>query len=365
VKISITQGELNTALQTIQKAVSSRSILPILSGILFVVEDGYLNLCSTDLELSMKYRLPISAEDADAAVLPARLMGDVVKNLPDAKVELDIDNKSGNVRITCGSSLFSLKAFSAEDFPKFPETKAEKTIKVPGKKISSAIRQVMKAVSKDETRPVLCGILTTIDKGRLKMVATDSYRLSINETAVDGAKADDMKVIIPARCMDEVSKICGDEDIEIGLAKNQVYFKMNDTVVVSRLIEGNFPPYQQLLPDNCETRVKLMKDDFLASLRRVSLLAQNNALIKIRIDKEKVQLSAMTADVGSADEALPAEVAGEGMEIAFNAQYLIDGLNSISEEQVYLELNNPLKPGLVRPAKAQDFIYLVMPVRIG
>lgn len=364
-KIDITQCELNTALQTIQKAVSSRSILPILSGILFTIEDGYLCLCSTDLELSMKHRLPLSMESTDAAVLPARLMGDVIKNLPDARVNLDIDSKSGNVKITCGSALFSLKAFSAEDFPKFPDTKAEKTITIPGKKFSSAIKQVIKAVSKDETRPVLCGILTTIEKGRLKMVSTDSYRLSINETAVDGVMPDDMKVIVPARCLDEVSKICGEVDVEVGLAKNQVYFRMGETVVVSRLIEGNFPNYQQLLPDNCETRVKLKKEDFLATLRRVSLLAQNNALIKIKINKDKIQLSAMTADVGSADEVIAAEVSGEGMEIAFNAQYLIDGLNSIGEDMVYLELNNPLKPGLLRPVEAQDFIHLVMPVRIG
>ncbi len=363
--ISFTQSELNAALQTAQKAVSSKSILPILSGILLNIDKGYIDFYSTDLELSIKYRMAADSKEKDAVVLPARLTADIVKNLPEAKINLDIDGKGGSVKLSCGLSSFDIRTYSAEDFPRFPKLQSEKTILISGKKLSSAVKQVIKAVSKDETRPVLCGILMTINKGKLKMVTTDSYRLAIHETAVENNAADDISVIIPARCMDEVSKICGDGDIEVGLAKNQIYFNLGNIAIVSRLIEGNFPNYQQLLPDNCELRVKLNKDSLVSALKRVSLLAHNNALVKMKIDETKVQISAITADIGSAVEDIDAEVSGNGMEIAFNAQYVIDGLSSIVEEEIFIELNNPLKPGIIRPVEAQDFLYLAMPVRIG
>lgn len=364
-KLSLLQSDLNSALQILQKAVPSRSILPVLSGILFKIEEGYLDLYSTDLEISVKYRLNIDAKGEDSAVLPARLLGDIVKSLPDLEVDIEIDENSGNAKLTCGQAAFNIKTYPVEDFPKFPDLEVDKSITVDCKNLSYAIRQVVKSVSRDETRPVLCGMLLTFNKGRLTMVSTDSYRLAVNEMSVSSSVDDGTKVIVPARCMDEVSRICSDENIEIGLAKNQIYFNTGEVIIVSRLIEGNFPNYQQLLPENCELRVKVAKDKFMSALKRVSLLAQNNALIKIKIEKENLQMSAVTADIGSAIENVDVQVDGTGMEIAFNANYLIDGLNSISEEEVLLELNNPLKPGILRPVEAQNFIYLVMPVRIG
>lgn len=369
-KISLSQSDLNAALQTVQRAVSSKSILPVLSGILVYAEDGHLNLCTTDLELSMKYSLESNDSNGEAVVLPARLVSDIVKNLSDGRVDIVVDEKTGNAKLTSGASAFDIKTYSAEDFPKFPELRSEKSITFDGAKFAAAVKQVVRAVSKDETRPVLCGILLTLEKGRLKMVATDSYRLSIHEAAVEGSSQEDIRVIVPARCMDEVAKAAVDRgadsrQVEMGLAQNQIYFKVGNMVVVSRLIEGNFPNYQQLLPENCELRVKIKKDDFASALRRVALLAQNNALVKIKIDPEKLEVSAITADIGSAVEHLRADVSGAGMEVAFNAQYLLDGLSSISEDEVLFELNSPLKPGILRPASAQDFIYLAMPVRIG
>lgn len=364
-KISLNQSDLNGAIQTVQKAVSSKSLLPVLSGILITVEDGFIDLQSTDLELSMKYRIPVNSEVKGSVVIPARLTGDIVKNLSDGRIDIQSDEKGSGIKITCGLSTFNIKSFSTEDFPKFPELQKEKSVQIKGRDFSEIVRQVIRAVSKDETRPILSGIFLTVEKGRLKMVSTDSYRLSIRESAIEGHSVDDIKVIVPSRCLDEVSKICGDRDIEIGLAKNQIYFNMGDVIIVSRLIEGQFPNYQQLLPADCELRVKFKRDDLISSLKRVSLLAQNNALVKMRIADKIIKISAMTQDIGSADEEIETETEGDGMEIAYNAQFLIDGLNSIGEEEVFLELNSPLKPGLVRPAIDQNFIYLIMPVRIG
>jgi DNA polymerase-3 subunit beta len=361
-KVSLPQDDLNSALQVVLKAVSSRSILPILSGILIDAEDGYINLYSTDLEISLKYTLPITVDEPGSVVLPARLLGDIVKNLSDSQISINSDTDS--VKLSCGSSIFTINTLSADGFPQFPELQKDKSISISGRDLSELVRQIIKAVSKDETRPVLSGALMVIEKGRVKMVTTDSYRLSVCEIAVEGTP-DDTRVIIPARCLDEVARICGGDDVEIGMAKNQVYFKTGNVTLVSRLIEGQFPNYQQLLPSDCELRVKFNKDALLSSLRRVSLLAQNNALVRMKVVENVVKVSAETQDVGLASEEIDVETSGEGMEVAFNAQFLIDGLHSIDEEEVFLELNSPLKPGLLRPSIDQDFIYLVMPVRIG
>jgi DNA polymerase-3 subunit beta len=173
------------------------------------------------------------------------------------------------------------------------------------------------------------------------------------------------RVIVPARSLEEVLKTCGEKTVEIGISKNQIYFNLGHVAIISRLIEGNFPPYQKLLPDTCESRVKLNREEFLQALKRVSLLAQNNALIKIRIEKDNVRIENIANEMGSAQENVSVENNGDQMEIAFNANYLIDGLNSIKEDFVYLELNNPIKPGIIKPSNSQDFIYLVMPVRVG
>ncbi|MBE0447107.1 MAG: DNA polymerase III subunit beta [Actinobacteria bacterium] len=364
-RVSLNQADLNSALQIVQKAVSSRSILPILSGVLFDVGEDFIDLYTTDLEMSIKYRLPVKADSGGSVIVPARLLGDIVKNLPDARIDLRGDENHGSIDFTCGSSSFNIKVFSPEGFPQFPDMQKEVSISVSGKDLVESIRQVVRAVSKDETRPVLTGVLMIIEEGRLKMVATDSYRLSIREMEVERASADKIKFIVPARCLDEIARICVDDSVEVGLAKNQIYFNVGEIVLVSRLIEGQFPNYQQLLPNDCMLRVRFNKDNLLSSLKRVSLLAQNSALIKMKVAGNTAQIEAMTQDVGSANEEVAVEIIGEGMEIAFNAQFLIDGLSSIGEEEVFLELNSPLKPGLLRPTVDQDLIYLVMPVRVG
>ena len=364
-KIQISQEELNRAVQIAQKAVSSRGLLPVLTGILFKAANGLLDIYSTDLEISIRCTLEAQVVDEGEIVIPARLLGEIIKNLPAGKLEIASDEKSGNIKITSQEAVFDIRSYSAADFPKFPTIISQNAVKISGQVFSDVVKHVIKAVSKDETRPVLSGVLMTIEKGRLKMVATDSYRLSIKEVAVEGLAANQTSAIIPGRCLDEVSKALGDNEVEIVIEPNLIYFNLGDTVIISRLIEGQFPNYQQLLPSDCDLRVKFSRHELIASLRRVALLAQNTSLVKVKIGTNEVEISAMSQDLGSAIERLTAMTDGEGMEIAFNANYLLDGLQSIVEDEVNLELNSPLKPGLVRPAKDQGFIYLVMPVRIG
>jgi DNA polymerase III subunit beta len=365
VRLYLTQSDLSNAIQVAQRAVSSKSVLPVLSGIYFSANSNYLDLYSTDLDISIKCRLPLQNEEVSEVVFPARLISDIIKSLPEGKVELSVDKETGKADIISGNSFFSINTLSPEDFPVFPTFETNNKINIDGIKLATAIKQVNKSVSKDETRPVLCGILFMIEKGHLCMVATDSYRLSIYETAIDIDSSEPIKVIVPARCLEEVVKSCTDKPVEIGISNNQIYFNLGHVAIISRLIEGNFPPYQKLLPETYETQVKIEKEGFLAALKRVSLLAQNNALIKLKISANELKVENIANEIGTAIETLSADVNGDGMEIAFNAQYLIDGLNSISGDKILLELNNPIKPGILKPADTQDFIYLVMPVRIG
>ena len=363
--IQISQEELNRVVQIAQKAVSPRGLLPVLTGILFKAANGVLDLYATDLEISIRCTLPATVIREGETVIPARLLGEIVKNLPAGNIEIVSDDKSGNIKILSRNAVFDIRSYSPSDFPKFPNITGHSGVKINGRVFSDVVKHVIKAVSKDETRPVLSGVLMTIEKGHLKMVATDSYRLSIKDVAVEGLSVNQSSAIIPGRCLDEVSKAVSDKDVEIILEPNLVYFDLGDTVIISRLIEGQFPNYQQLLPSDCDLRVKFSRHELIASLRRVALLAQNTSLVKMKIGNNEVEISAMSQDLGSAIERLMTKTDGEGMEIAFNSNYLLDGLQSIGEDEINIELNSPLKPGLVRPAQDQGFIYLVMPVRIG
>ncbi|MBS3908414.1 MAG: DNA polymerase III subunit beta [Actinobacteria bacterium] len=363
--IQISQEELNRAVQTVQKAVSPRALLPVLSGVHFKAANGMLHLYATDLELSIKCVLPATVREEGETVIPARLLGEIVKNLPAGNIEIVSDDKGGNIKIISLNAVFDIRSYSPSDFPKFPNITGHSGVKISGRVLSDVIKHVIKAVSRDETRPILSGVLINIDKGHLKMVATDSYRLSIKDVAVEGLDATQSSAVIPGRCLDEVSKAVGDKDVEIILEPNLVYFDLGDTVIISRLIEGQFPNYQQLLPSDCDLRVKFSRQDLIAGVRRVALLAQSTSLVKMKIDNNEVEISAISQDLGSAIERVSAKTFGEGIEIAFNANYLLDGLQSIGEDEINIELNSPLKPGLVRPVQDRGFIYLIMPVRIG
>lgn len=365
-KVSIARGELLDALSTVSKGLSSRTTLPILSGIHIATKGDMVVFQATDLEISIKTSCKARIDEPGQAVLSGRLLTDIVRSLPEAAVTLEV-SVGGSALVTCGQSKFTMKTLPADDYPKFPEVDPSTTVSLPTETFSRVVHQVSKAVSKDETRPILTGILVVVDSGILRMVATDSYRLCVREVAVEGMSGD-IELVIPGKALEDVAKIAGAaESISLGVSENQVVFTFGDTTFISRRIEGSFPNYRQLLPKEHATRVIIDRAELLEAVKRVSLMAQHSTPLRISVStaEHTLTLSAAAQDVGEATEDLQVTPEGEDIEIAFNHAYLVDGVQVAEGDTIALEITSPLKPGVLKPADGEGFTYLLMPVRLG
>jgi DNA polymerase-3 subunit beta len=362
-KLSIARGELLDSLAVVTKALSSRTTLPILSGILMTAIGDKVVLQSTDLEISIKDAVGANVEEAGSIVLPGRLLAEVVRSLPEAAVKIETASFD-QVKVTCGTTTFSLRSLSADDFPKFPEVSPEKKVAVPTSVLQSLVRKVGRAVSRDEARPILTGILVIIDGLNIRMVATDSYRLAVAEAELPEPVEERVEVVIPGKALEEIPKLASASDVvTFGITENQVVFEFGHSVYVTRRIEGTFPNYRQLIPQGGETKVTVTRTEIEEAAKRVSLLAQHNAPVRLRISESTLTLTAQTQDVGEASEDLMVVSEGESLEIAFNHSFLVDGIASSDEESLVFIASSPLKPGIFRSVEGDGFTYLIMPVR--
>lgn len=365
-KFSINQSELGNALAVTLKGVATRSTLPILSGILIDAHDDEITLQATDLELSIQYAAPALVDEEGRAVFPGKLLTEIVKNLPDAAV--NIEAAADSAVVSCDTSSFSLKTLDPEDFPAFPQVEPSQEVSVPFPQFSTMVKRVARVVSKDESRAVLTGVLVSLEGQTLRMVATDSYRLAITEAQLSDAPETGFEAVIAGSFMQDLASLQrSEEPIRIALSENQIIVRYQDTVLVNRRIEGNYPNYRQLLPSSCGTRVALSVERLVAGVKRASLLGQSSSPVKFSIDADAqvVQLSAVAQDVGSAQETIPCEGEGDPVDIAFNCAYVVDGLNSVTTDKVFLEVQTGVKPGIFRADEGEDYLYLVMPVRIS
>jgi DNA polymerase-3 subunit beta len=365
-KISIARGELLDALSVVSRGLSSRTTLPILSGIHVSTQSDKVVFQATDLEVSIKTSCKARIEQAGQSVLPGKLLTDVVRSLPEAAVTIDT-TATGTAVVTCGQSSFSMKTLSPDDYPKFPEVSADQTVSIPSDTFAHVVHQVSRSVSRDETRPILTGVLVVVEAGTLRMVATDSYRLCVKEVAIDGVNGD-IELVVPGKAMEDVSKLTGSaESVSMGVSENQVIFTFGDTTFISRRIEGSFPNYRQLLPKEHATRAIVDRVELLEAVKRVSLMAQHNTPLRVKISavEHTLTLSAATQDVGEAKEDIQVTPDGEDVEIAFNHTYLLDGVSVAEGDTIALEVSSPLKPGVLKPADGDGFTYLLMPVRLG
>ena len=368
-RLTCDRSALVDKLAVLARGVSTRSALPVLSGVLLKAADGRLDLYSTDMELSIKASLVTSIERDGDVVVPARLFTDVVRNLPYDTV--DIDATEASVRISAGSASFSLNAWSASDFPQTSTFEMADAFTIGREPFAVTLNKVGRAASRDETRPILTGVLLTILGDTLKMVATDSYRLAVKETKLEHPLTAEVQAIVPVKALSEVARLAatmGPGDLEVSVGENQALFRLADPAgdvgVASRLIDGQFPNYKQLLPDTFDYEVILPKDAFTGASRRVSLLAQKNAPLRLLFSAGKLTMRALTQDVGQAEESLGVEFGGEEFEIGFNPAYLIEGIDAVDDADVKLRFTSPLRPGLVSGA-ADDFVYLIMPIRLS
>ncbi len=364
-KFRCERDTLADAIATAQRAVASRSgALPVLSGLRVSAVQAGIELIGSDLELTIRVVGPSQVEGEGSAVIPARLFSDTVHKLDAGPVTVDLRDESAHVE--AGRFRADLRTLSAADFPRLSEPSGA-AVKVAAGSLSDALRQVVPAASKDDARPILTGVLLTASGGGLRLVATDSYRLAVRDLHGVSMLGEGQKVLVAAKGLGEVQRLLGQEEIEVLLGEREVTFRIGNTSVTTRLIEGDFPNYEQLIPSGYPNRLTVSRELLAAAVNRVRLVGQgrDTAPIRLAMSAEGLELSAVAQDVGEAHESVEAKYEGSDLTVAFNSQFLLEGIEATGTTEVVIESIDPLKPAVLRGTDNTDFLYLLMPVRIS
>jgi len=368
VKISADRDDLLAQLQTVSRVASTRSAIQALSGVQLVTSQGGCELRATDMDVGLRVPLRGEVVREGVVVLPARLVLDVVRSLPPSPVSLELRPAEQDVEIVSGNATFHIRTLRTEDFPPFPEPEPDTAVRLPAPAFVSTALKVAGSASRDETRPVLTGILVSASERELRMVATDSYRLSVKETALESSLSASFEVNVPARALQELARVAThaeEQEITVSVRQNQVLFALDSVILSSRLIDGQFPNYRQLLPESFEHELRIGGAELTDVVRRISLLAQKNAPLRLSFEPGELTVSAQTPDVGEARESMPVSFQGEALEIGFNPEFLRAGLEAIEQGDVLLKLISPLRPGLIEATDGSRFQYLIMPIRLN
>jgi DNA polymerase-3 subunit beta len=367
-KLTTKREDLVAKLSIVSRAVSTRAATQALSGVLLTASEGRVTLSATDLDMGLETALTAEVAAEGSVLLPGRLLAEVARSLGDETVEIEVREAEHDVEIRSGSSSFHLRVLPAEDFPKLPSVDGEPGLKIPSPALAASIDLVARAASRDDMRPVLTGVFVAASGSEMTMVATDSYRLAVKRTELESELGGEIDANIPARALRELARILASEAAEqvaVSLLPNQAIFEAGSITLTTRLIEGQFPNFRQLLPESYEHDVRLPRSDFLEVTRRVSQLAQRNAPLRLSFAPGELTIAAETPDVGDAKETMEAAFEGEPLEIGFNPEFLREGIESVDGEEILLRLISPLRPGLLQPVEGEDFRYLVMPIRLN
>jgi DNA polymerase-3 subunit beta len=367
-KITCSKDELVQALGVVARAVSTRTSVQILSGILLEAQGADLRLAATDMELSLRATLPAQIEGDGSIVLPGKTFADIARLLPADDVSIEHKPAESVVHVTSGTASYTLHTYNPEDFPRLPELDAVTMFAVEREPLLETIHRVARAASRDESRPVLTDILVQFTAGTLVMAATDSYRLAVKQTTLDGT-VPELEAIVPARALQELARIAtsGDE-VEVGVIENQVIFTASTATggsvwLTTRRIDGQFPNYKQLLPEAFEYELTVPRIELLDVVKRASVMIQRSTPLQIRFAEGELTVIARTHEVGESQESMPIGFTGETLEMGFNADFLRDGLESLEGDDVRVKLISPLRPAVIQ-GEGDDFTYLVMPIRL-
>jgi DNA polymerase-3 subunit beta len=365
-ELTTSQDVLVRGLQKIQGIVERRNTLPILSHFLLVAQADGVVIHATDLELGYKGSLDATVNKPGTITLPARKTYDILRELPAGEeVNLAVANH-GWVRIMAGSASFRVPCLPAEEYPSLPRVDDVDFFSLGGDIVEEMIRKTIFATSHDETRYTLSGVLMMSDGDTLTMVATDGHRLAYVSSAVSLGKT--FRFIVPRKALEEVSRFAADSDerdIAMAALENHLVFRKGRSVLITRLIEGQFPDYESVVPKEFSRRVTVDHERFLRALRRVSLLSNEKTKpVKIEFESNNMTLRSNTPEMGEAMEQVPAEYHSESMVMGFNARYMLEALAVMTSEHIHLELNDPLSPGVLRPADQSQFFYVIMPMRV-
>ncbi len=362
-RITVPKDELVSALGVVSRAVSTRTSVQILSGILIEAQGGELRLAATDMELSLRATAVAQTEGDGSIVLPGKTFTDIAKLLPGDEVVIEHKPAESVVHITAGSAEYTLHTYNPEDFPRLPELDTAPTFAVDRESLLETIYRVARAASRDESRPVLTGILVSFTGGKIVMAATDSYRLAVKETELTGS-APELEAIVPSRALQELARVATSGDtVEVGVHENQVLFSLDGVWLTTRRIDGQFPNYRQLLPEAFEHELTLPRAELLDVVRRAAVMIQRATPLQLRFAEGELTVIARTHDVGESKESMPVGFTGDTLEIGFNADFLRDGLESMDGDDVRFKLISPLRPAVIQ-GEGDDFTYLVMPIRL-
>ena len=363
-KFSVSKEKFLAGLQTVQNVVSTRTTLPILSNVLLQASGDQVRLTTTDLDVGVSGGITAQIEKPGATTLPARRLATIVRELPAADIQIEVDSKNV-ASIRCGQSFFKILGLPEEEFPPLPKFDDTRTFTIPQQALRDALKKTSYAISTDETRYVLNGILFSFKENKLTLVATDGRRLALVDLEVEFPRSQEVEIIVPTKAVTELGRLLGDEgDVRLSVGENQVSFQINDTLLASKLIEGNYPNYRQVIPGDAKERVTLERELFLNAVHRVSLLSSEKSnSVKLVFTKNNIEIAANTPDVGEARESLAVAYKGREFSIAFNPEFLQAPLRALTNDEVYLDLIDEMSPGVIKIQS--PFLYVLMPMRIS
>ncbi len=369
-KVTCMPGPFGQALQAVSRAISARTTLPILNNILITTTEEGLSLTATNLEIGIRKIVPAEVADEGSTTVPARLLTDFVGTLPDQELTMELDSQTQTLSLRCARFDTHIKCIEAEEFPPSPRPDEGDRLEVALDEMLRAVDQTQMAASTDEARPVLTGVLFQVQGASLTLAATDGHRLAVRKLTAERADDIDASLIVPARALGELGRALKGEgqkvEIIVSKARNQIFFRAGTSEVNSRLIDGNYPNYSQVIPTKSSTVVSVATSALVQTVRAVSLFAKDSAnVIRIKTGSDSLILSATTNEVGDSQADVEASVEGAEIQIAFNARYVLDALGVLDGEKVEFLFNGPLSPGLIRPPGKEDYVYVIMPVRVA
>ncbi|MCT4584720.1 MAG: DNA polymerase III subunit beta [Peptostreptococcaceae bacterium] len=364
--IVCSQKELSNKINIVQKAISSKTTMPILKGIYLEASNGKLKLIGNDLEMGIETHMDCEVTKEGKAVIDSRLFGEIIKKLPESFIEIELDDEN-NITISCEHSEFKLRAMDSMEYPQLPSVEENEYYEIEESVFKDMIKQTVFAISQDETKPLLMGELLEINDSKMSLVAIDGYRLAIKSGDIKNSIGNN-KVVIPGKTLNEVNRILSLDDkvFKMALTSKHALFLVDDTKIITRLLEGEFLNYKQIIPSEYNLKVKVNTKSLLRSIERASLLAKEgkNNLVKFLI-KDNVLVITSNSEIGNVHEEVNIELEGEDLEIAFNSRYLIEVLKIVESEEIVMEFSTNVSPCIIKNVEFDDYIYLLLPVRIN
>ena len=368
-KIVCYKDKILKAINSVVKGVASKTTMPILEGILIQTNDNEIKLTTYDLEIGIEYVMECEVKEQGSTVVNAIMFSEIIRKLPDTEIHISVNDKN-LLEIECEGSLYKLATMNPEEFPELPKIEVENSIEIDQTVLKNMIRKTIFAVSGEESRPIFTGCLFEVDNNKLSLVAVDGFRLALR-TIFLNKQTNNFNAVIPGKTLNEVNKIISDsfEPVKIGVSKNQALFEMDNCKVVTRILDGEFLNYKNVIPSNWETRIKVNKSSIQNSFERISLISasavekEKKYPVKVQVDIGKVVISC-TNQTGDAKEELYVATEGKNLEAGFNPKYFLDSLKAIDDEEVYIEFGTSISPCLIKSVENNDYTYMILPIRL-